>query len=158
MAGQSSLIAFADVPLEEARRIGRGPHMDPQFCLELRTRIPSRSDQAVRMTILDGTSPTTMKNRILRVAAELGMPATIRRVPGGLRFWRSSDADDHQAREIANRLQTAQRRQTRQGRRRRASRAHRYHPATPREGITGGTSRHRTTHATQRQTAVLRDV
>ena len=64
MAGQSSLIAFADVPLEEARRIGRGPHMDPQFYRELRTRIPSLSDQAVRLTIPDGTSQSTMKYRI----------------------------------------------------------------------------------------------
>ena len=61
-----------------------------------------------------------MKNPILRVAAELGIPVTIRRVPGGLLFWRSSDADIHQALEVANRLHTAQRRQTRQGRRRRA--------------------------------------
>ena len=40
------------------------------------------------------------------------MPVTIRRVSGGggLRFWRSSDADMHQALEVANRLHTAQRR------------------------------------------------
>jgi hypothetical protein len=49
-------------------------------------RIQSLSDQAVRMTIPDGTSQNTMKNRILRVAAELGIAVTIRRVPGGLLF------------------------------------------------------------------------
>jgi hypothetical protein len=69
------------------------------------------------MTIPDGTSQSTMKHRIQHVSAELGMPVTIRRVPGGLRFGRSSDADMHQALEVANRLHTAQRRQTRQGRR-----------------------------------------
>jgi hypothetical protein len=109
MAGQSSLIAFADVPLEEARRIGRGPHMDPQFSRELRTRIQSRSDQAVRLTILNGTRPTTMKNRILRVATELGIPVTIRRVSSGLLSWRSSEEDLQQAREPASCLQTVQR-------------------------------------------------
>jgi hypothetical protein len=86
MAGQSSLLALEDVPLEEARRMGRGPRMDPQRYQELRTRIPSLSDQAVRMTIPDGTSRTVMEKRMLVVAAELGIPVTIRRVSGGLLF------------------------------------------------------------------------
>jgi hypothetical protein len=120
MADRSSLITFDDIPLDEARRMGRGPRMDPQLYQELRTRIQTLSDRAVRMTLPNGTNPTTMKNRILRVAAELGIPVTIRRVSSGLLFWQSSDADIHQAREVAARLQTAQRRQGRQGTRRRA--------------------------------------
>jgi hypothetical protein len=51
-----------------------------------------------------------MKAHILRVAAELGMPVTIRRVPGGLLFWRSTDEDIPQAKEMASRLQTTQQR------------------------------------------------
>jgi hypothetical protein len=51
-----------------------------------------------------------MKARILRIAAELGMPVTIRRVPGGLLFWRSSEEDLQQAKEVGARLQTAQQR------------------------------------------------
>jgi hypothetical protein len=38
-----------------------------------------------------------MKNRILRLAAELAIPVTIRRVPGGRIFWRSTDEDLQQA-------------------------------------------------------------
>ena len=57
---------------------------------------------ATRVTTPEGTSPTTMKNRILRVAAELGVPVTIRKVPGGLIFWRSTDEDLQQAQEIAD--------------------------------------------------------
>jgi hypothetical protein len=127
MAEQPPSFQFEDVPLDEARRMSRGPRTDPQLYQELRTRIQSLADQAVRMTIPDGTNPTTMKTRILRVAAELGMPVTIRRVPGGLLFWRSSDEDIQQAQEAASRLQgrrqqqPAQRRpQTRPRRRRRA--------------------------------------
>jgi hypothetical protein len=120
MAQRSPTVEFEDVPLEEARRMGRGPRMDPELYQELRTRIQSLSDRAVRMTIPDGTNLTTMKNRVLRVAAELRVPVTIRRVSGGLLFWRSSDADIHQAREVATRLQTAQRQpQTPQARGRR---------------------------------------
>jgi hypothetical protein len=52
----------------------------------------------------------TMKNRILRVAAELGISATVRRVSGGMLFWRSTDEDVQQAKEVGARLQTAQRR------------------------------------------------
>jgi hypothetical protein len=50
-----------------------------------------------------------MKNRILRVAAELGVPVTGRKVPGGLIFWRSTEEDTQQAPEIVSRLQTARR-------------------------------------------------
>jgi hypothetical protein len=42
-----------------------------------------------------------MKNRILCVAAALGIPVTVRRVPGGLLFWRSIDEDLQQATEVA---------------------------------------------------------
>jgi hypothetical protein len=93
MAEPVSPIQFEDVPLEEARRMGRGPRMDPQLYQELRSRIESLSDQAVRMAIPDGTSQATMKNRIRSVATELGIPVTIRRVSGGLLFWRSTDED-----------------------------------------------------------------
>jgi hypothetical protein len=122
MANYSSPpIQFEDGPLEEARRMGRGPRMDPQLYHELKTRIPALSSHAVHMTIPEGTSPTTMKNRITRIATELGIPVTIRKVPGGLLFWHSTDEDVQQAKEVAGRLQTAQRgRRTRPGRRRRA--------------------------------------
>jgi hypothetical protein len=120
MAEPLSPIQFEDIPIDEARRMGRGPRMDSQLYYELRTRIPALSSQAVHITIPEGTSPTTMKNRILRVAAELRIPVTVRKVPGGLLFWRSTDEDVQQAKEVAARLQSAQRRRgARPGRRRR---------------------------------------
>jgi hypothetical protein len=61
------------------------------------------------MTILPGTSPTTMKHRILRAAADLKSPVTIRTVPGGLLFWRSTDDNIQHAKAVAQRLQSAQR-------------------------------------------------
>jgi hypothetical protein len=120
MAEHVPPIQFEDVPLEEARRMGRGPRMDPQLYQELRTKLQALSDQAVRLMIPDGTSQATMKNRIQRVAAELGVPVTTRRVSGGLLFWRSTEVDIQLAQEVGSRLQTAQReRQARPGRRRR---------------------------------------
>jgi hypothetical protein len=120
MADYSSPIQFEDIPIEEARRMGRGPRMDPQLYQELKTRITALSTQAVQMTIPAGTSPTTMKNRILRVATELRIPVTIRKVPGGFLFWRSTEEDVQQAKEVAKRLQSAKRgRPARQGRGRR---------------------------------------
>jgi hypothetical protein len=121
MAEHPPTIQFEDVPLDQARRMGRGPRLDPELYQELRTRIQSLADQAVRITITNGTSQNTMKNRLLRVAAELGIPVTIRRVSGGLLFWRSTDEDIQLAKEVGARLQTArQRPQARpRGRRRR---------------------------------------
>jgi hypothetical protein len=119
MAEPLSSIQFEDIPIEEARRMGRGPRMDPQPYQELKTRLTALSSQAVHMTIPEGTSPTTMKNRILRMASELRIPVTIRKVPGGLLFWRSTDEDVQQAKEVVGRLQSAQRQGARPGRRRR---------------------------------------
>jgi hypothetical protein len=59
-----------------------------------------------------------MKNYILRMAHDLDVPVTVRRVPGGVIFWRSSEADRQQAQETASRLQSArQPPQTTRGRR-----------------------------------------
>jgi hypothetical protein len=116
MADSTPGIEFEDIPLEDARRLSRGPRMDPVLYDSLRNKILSLTDQAALMPIGNGVSPTTMKNRILRVAREVKVPVTIRRVSRGLLFWRSSDEDLAQAKEVATRLQTAQR--GRQGRRR----------------------------------------
>lgn len=118
MAQEPPAIHFEDIPIDEARTMGRGSRMDPALYQAFKEKIQSLDNTATRITILEGTSPTTMKNRLLRVAGELGIPLTIRRVSGGLVFWRSTDEDVTQAREIAERLQGGRRRRPR-GRRRR---------------------------------------
>jgi hypothetical protein len=81
MADHSSPIQFEDVPLEEARRMGRGPRMDPELYHAIREKIQSLDSTATRIALPEGTSPTTMKNRIVRI----GGMATIRRKMGHLR-------------------------------------------------------------------------
>jgi hypothetical protein len=121
MAEQSPSIQFEDVPLEEARRMGRGPRMDPALYQAIKEKIQALDNTATRLMLSEGTSPTTMKNRLLRVAAELNTPITVRRIPGGLLFWRTTDEDVQQAKEVAGRLHTARSKgQTRGNRRRRA--------------------------------------
>jgi hypothetical protein len=93
MAQPPSPIHFEDIPIDEARWIGRGPRMDPELYHALHQKLQSLDNSATRMTIPEGTSSTTLKNRILRVAAVLDIPVTIRKVPGGLLFWRSTDED-----------------------------------------------------------------
>jgi precorrin-4 methylase len=120
MAQQPTEITFEDIPLHQARTMGRGPRMDPELYHAFKEKIQSLDNTATRITIPEGTSPTTMKNCILRVAAELRIPLTVRKVPGGLLFWRSTAEDLKQAKEVAQRLQPAQRKgQTRVSRRRR---------------------------------------
>jgi hypothetical protein len=59
-----------------------------------------------------------MKRYLLRLAAALNMPLTVRRITGGLLFWRSTNEDLKQAKEVAQRLQAACRtRRARPGRR-----------------------------------------
>ena len=121
MAERSSSIACEDVPLDEARRLSRGPRMDPELSHALKEKIQSLDNTATRMLLPEGTNPTTMKTRILLVSAGLGIPVTVRRVPGSLLFWRSTDEDLQQATAVAARLQSARRtpQATRRGRRRR---------------------------------------
>jgi hypothetical protein len=107
MVQRSPTIALDDVPLDKARRMSRGPRMHPELYHALKQKIQSLDNTATRMPLPEGTHPTTMRIRILRVAAELGLPVAIRKIPGGLLFWRSSDEDRQQATEVAQRLQTA---------------------------------------------------
>jgi len=109
MADAVPAMQFEDIPLEDARRMSRGPRMDPVLYASLRNKILSLSSHAARMPLGADVSQTTMKKRILRVAREVNVPVTIRRVSGGLLFWRSSNDDLQQAKEVATRLETARR-------------------------------------------------
>ena len=117
MAEHDSQIHFEDVPLDEARRMGRGPRMEPQLYQTLRQKIHSLGTQAVRIRLGPELSPIRMKNYLLRIARELDIPITVRRVSGGVIFWRSSEEDVQYSREIAQRLQQPR---GRRGRRRAA--------------------------------------
>jgi hypothetical protein len=101
-----SAIQFEDVSLEEARRMGRGPRMEPMLYDTLRRKIQALSDQAARIRLGPEISPTRMKNYILRIGRDVNVPVTVRRVPGGVIFWRSTDEDIQQAKEVGARLQT----------------------------------------------------
>jgi hypothetical protein len=83
--------------------------MDPELYQAFKGKIQSLDNTATRLTLPEGTRPTTMKNRILRVASELNTPVTVRRVPGGLLFWRSTAEDLAPAKAVAQRLPPAQR-------------------------------------------------
>jgi hypothetical protein len=49
VAQQPADIAFEDIPLEQARRMGRGPRMEPLLYDTLRKKIQSLTDQAARV-------------------------------------------------------------------------------------------------------------
>jgi hypothetical protein len=121
MAEQPSPFQFEDMPLEEARRMGRGPRMEPMLYDTLRRKIEALSAEATRVRLGPEIRPERMKNYILRIARELNVPVTVRKVPGGVVFWRSTDEDVHQAREVAARLRDTRQphHTTRRGRRRR---------------------------------------
>jgi hypothetical protein len=106
MAEPPPPIQFEDVPLNDARRMSRGPRMEPMLYDTLRQKIQALSAEAVRIHLGPEITPQRMKSYLLRIARELNVPVTIRRVPGGVIFWRSSEEDLQQAQEAANRLQT----------------------------------------------------
>jgi hypothetical protein len=99
--------------------------MEPMLYDTLRQKIQALSIEAVRIYLGPEIRPERMKNSIRRMARDLHVPLTVRRVPGGVIFWRSSEEDLQQAQETASQLQSAQRRpQTRpRGRRPRGTRS-----------------------------------
>jgi hypothetical protein len=110
MADPSSPIEFEDVPLDQARLMGRGPRMEFMLYETLRKKIQDLSTAAVRIHLGPEMTAQRMKNYILRMARELNVPVTVRRVPGGVIFWRSSEEDQQQAQDIADRLQPSRQR------------------------------------------------
>ncbi len=75
-------VAFEDLPLKDARTMSRGLPIDPLLSQALKRKIQLLSTTAARMTLPDGVNTTTMKNRVLRVAAEVKVPVTGRRRRG----------------------------------------------------------------------------
>jgi hypothetical protein len=107
MADPAPPFHFEDIPVDEARHMGRGPRMEPMLYDTMRQKIQSLSSEAVRIHLGPEIRPERMKNYLWRIARELNVPITVRRVPGGVIFWRSSEEDLQQAQETASRLQTA---------------------------------------------------
>jgi hypothetical protein len=84
VAPQRPTIECEDMPLDEAHRMSCGPRMNLLLSHALREKFQSLDNAATHMSLPEGTSPTTMKHRILRVAAELNIPVIGRKIPGGL--------------------------------------------------------------------------
>jgi hypothetical protein len=110
MADHSSPIQFEDVLWDEARRMGRGPRMEPMLYDTLRQKIQTLSNEAVRIHLGPEIAPTRLKTYLLHIAHELNVPMTIRRVSGGLVFWRSTAEDLQQTQDVVTRLQSARQR------------------------------------------------
>jgi hypothetical protein len=79
MAEQPFSIHFEDVPLDEARRLGRGPHMEPLLYDTLRKKIQALSADAVRIRLGPEITQQRMHRSVLRIARELNVPVTVRR-------------------------------------------------------------------------------
>jgi len=88
--------------------------MEPMLYATLRQKLQSLASEAVRIRLGPEITPQRMKRYLVRIARGLNVPVTVRRVSGGLLFWRSSDEDLQQAREAASRLQAARQQQTAQ--------------------------------------------
>jgi hypothetical protein len=125
MADQSPPIQFEDVPLEQARLLGRGPRMEPLLSDTLTKRIQALSADAVLVRLGPEIRPERMRRSIQRIAHELNVPVTVRRVAGGVIFWRATAEERQQAQEVASRLQRARQQQNTQskGRQRRGMRS-----------------------------------
>jgi hypothetical protein len=122
MADDSHGMTFEDIPLEDARRMGRGPRMEPLLYDTLRTKIQALSTEATRIHLGPEIRPARMKTYLLRIAHELNVPVMVRKVPDGVIFWRATEEDQEQAQAVGRRLRgtTPQPQAPRRGRPRRA--------------------------------------
>src|SRR5918998_563047 len=108
MADDHHDMEFEDIPLEDARRMGRGPRMEPLLYDTLRTKIQSLSTDATRIRLGPEIRPERMKNYLLRIARELNVPVTVRKAPGGVVFWRATEEDQKETQAISQRLRRTQ--------------------------------------------------
>jgi hypothetical protein len=104
MADDRRDMEFEDIPLAEARRMGRGPRMEPLLYETLRTKIQALSTEATRIHLGPEIQPARMKNYLLRIARELNVSVAVRKVPGGVVFWRATEEDQAQAQAASQRL------------------------------------------------------
>jgi hypothetical protein len=109
MADQLSPGHFEDFPPEDARRMGRGPHMELLLCDTLRQKLQSLSKPAFRIRLGAEMRLERMKYSILHVARDLNVPITVRKMPGGMIFWRSTYADRQQIKAVGQRCQNTRR-------------------------------------------------
>jgi hypothetical protein len=104
MVDDSNGMKFEEIPLEEARLMGRGPRMEPLLYDTLRTKIQALSTEATRIRLGPEIQPAPMKNYLLRIARELNVPVMVRKVPSGVVFWRATEEDQEQAQAVSQRL------------------------------------------------------
>jgi hypothetical protein len=88
--------------------------MEPLLYATLRKKIQALRSEATRVCLGPEITQRRMRNYIQRIAHELGVPVTVRRVEGGVILWRATEEDRQQTHTVASRLQTA--RQTRTAR------------------------------------------
>ena len=108
MADDSHDMEFEEIPLAEARRMGRGPRMEPLLYDTLRQKIQSLSTEATRIRLGPEIRPERMKNYLLRIARELNVPVVVRNIPNGVVFWRATAEDQEQAQAISQRVRGTQ--------------------------------------------------
>ncbi len=104
MADEQPTFEFEDIPLEDARRMSRGPRMEPLLYATLRQKIQALSTEAVRIHLGPEMSPARMGRYVRAIARQLEIPVAIRRLPGGVVFWRASEEDLREAQALAERL------------------------------------------------------
>jgi len=107
MAEHPPTFEFEDIPLEEARRMSRGPRMEHTLYATLTKKIQALAADVVRVRLGPKIRPERMRRYIQRIAHELTIPVTVRRVEGGVIFWRATAEDLQQAQDVASRLQRA---------------------------------------------------
>jgi hypothetical protein len=66
MAQRNPSIEFEDIPLDNARRMSRGPRMDPELDLARKQNIQLLDNTATCMPLPERRSPTRIKHRIVR--------------------------------------------------------------------------------------------
>jgi hypothetical protein len=71
MAEQPPNIMFEDVPLDKARRMGRGPRMELMLYDTLRHKLQSLSTEATRIHLGPEITPQRMKSYILHICLNI---------------------------------------------------------------------------------------
>lgn len=100
------------IPITQAKMMGRGARLSPQLYAyygENVKKAMTESGMAGKMPIPEGVTYVTLKNRLLRVAKDLGVELVVRKSSNFVLFWKATIEDVDAKTEVVERLQGTRR-------------------------------------------------
>ncbi len=100
------------IPITQAKMMGRGARLSPQLYAYYEANVKqtmTQSGMAGKMPIPEGVTYVTLKNRLSRIAKDLGVNLVVRKSSNFVLFWKATSEELEEKERVVSRLQGARR-------------------------------------------------